>query len=70
MHQTSVQVILNALAYRQKQRYFSLIAYVILDNHLHLIARPTNETVMRLSILQPIIRSEYKSITIARYIQP
>ena len=40
--QATVQVIIDALAYRQKHRDFSVIAYVILENHLHLIARSDN----------------------------
>jgi len=42
--QATVQVIIDALAYRQKYRDFSVIAYVILENHLHLIARSDNLT--------------------------
>jgi len=35
----TVQVILDALAYRQEQRNLRVYAYVILENHLHLIAQ-------------------------------
>ena len=35
----TVQVILDALAYRQEQRDLKIYAYVILENHLHLIAQ-------------------------------
>jgi len=37
----TVQVILDALAYRQEQRDLKVYAYVILENHLHLIAQST-----------------------------
>jgi putative transposase len=35
----TVQVILDALAYRQEQRGLKIYAFVILENHLHLVAR-------------------------------
>ena len=35
----TVQVILDALAYRQEQRDLKIYAYVILENHLHLIVQ-------------------------------
>jgi REP element-mobilizing transposase RayT len=35
----TVQVILDALTYRQEQRDLRVYAYVILENHLHLIAQ-------------------------------
>jgi len=35
----TVQVILDALAYRQEQRNLKIYAFVILENHLHLIAQ-------------------------------
>lgn len=38
----TVQVILDALTYRQEQRGLKLYAYVILENHLHLIAQSQN----------------------------
>jgi putative transposase len=37
----AVQVILDALSYRQEQRDLKIYAYVILENHLHLIAQST-----------------------------
>jgi putative transposase len=35
----TVQVILDALAYRQEQRGLKIYAFVILENHLHLVAQ-------------------------------
>ena len=38
----TVQVVIDALAYRQAQRGLKIVAYVILENHLHLIAQSEN----------------------------
>ena len=38
----TVQVVIDALAYRQNQRDLKIYAYVILENHLHLIAQSAN----------------------------
>ena len=38
----TVQVVIDALAYRQYHRNMKIFAYVILENHLHLIAQSEN----------------------------
>jgi len=37
-----VQIILDALEHRQQHRDFTLYAYVILENHLHMVAQAPN----------------------------
>ena len=39
---STVQVIIDALAYRQSQRSLKIYAYVILENHIHLIVQSAN----------------------------
>jgi putative transposase len=40
--QDTVQIIINSLIYLQQERYFKVYGYVILENHLHLIAQTDN----------------------------
>ncbi len=40
--QATVKVVIEALAYRQSQRGLKVYGYVILENHLHLIAQSEN----------------------------
>lgn len=56
----TVQVILNALTYRQNHRQLKVFAYVILENHIHLLAQSKN--------LQKKI-SSFKSWTAQQLIQ-